>query len=748
MDKKGLIRSKNNKEALDGGKSTCNHDTQSSSNSLHQRKESSSCGSCGVCGMLRSPHPASEIVSQALSRAKALGKETCAVSFMEKNHGNRFTSHALHTLSSVRIQPKLVVNTPGDIYEQEADQVAEQVMRMPEQGSVAGRIVNPVRPAFIQRICTGCEEELQRQPMKEEEEVLQPKPLVNQITPLVQRRVLPSEKKKEETLQTKPIAGQYTPVPTDLQDRISALRGTGQSLSQSERAFFEPRLGTEFSQVRIHTDSRAAETARTLNARAFTLGQDITFGAGQYEPSSADGRRLLAHELTHVLQQRQSPYHQPVVGQASTSLFREMVPPYTNQPVVRSFASATQPMIQCDKIDYRALTWDDFKRKKVPGNSPYDAGTKSDFHDPEFKSVIPDNLEAADTGEECIISETKQGKITGHLFKVNIKIDPEAIKVRPYMWQEESWKKPWLTEPGAAEERCSKNLVKDAVTKCKTSFAKEYKQIDKSCQKNMKECETSFAKGYKQIDKDCKASQKQCEKHFKEGESSVTFTLADKEELTINSKSECKEVLVPKCKEASQKTLAWTANMPDGEELTINSKGECKDVFVPKCKEASQKTLVWTANMEGEEVTLTSKDECSKKLVEKCVEKSIPANSQRLLSHEQTHFDITKTIAEQTQEALRGIVSGFKQEEAYCGKGEGEKEQKASKKRAVSMAKKVLDNELKALKKEYSKGVKTWEKVQKVYDEQTKHGTVKETQHTWESELDKNIQEVLKPKKH
>jgi hypothetical protein len=74
-------------------------------------------------------------------------------------------------------------------------------------------------------------------------------------------------------------------------------------LSESVRAFFEPRLGYDFSQVRVHTHSHAKELARTLNARAFTLGRDIVFEAGQYAPATSSGRWLLAHELTHTLQQ-------------------------------------------------------------------------------------------------------------------------------------------------------------------------------------------------------------------------------------------------------------------------------------------------------------------------------------------------------------------------------------------------------------------------------------------------------------
>lgn len=84
---------------------------------------------------------------------------------------------------------------------------------------------------------------------------------------------------------------------------IRSLSGGGRPLAETERNFFEPRFGVDFSQTRIHTDSRANALARSVDARAFTLGQDVVFGAGEFRPESHAGKRLMAHELTHVLQQ-------------------------------------------------------------------------------------------------------------------------------------------------------------------------------------------------------------------------------------------------------------------------------------------------------------------------------------------------------------------------------------------------------------------------------------------------------------
>jgi len=81
------------------------------------------------------------------------------------------------------------------------------------------------------------------------------------------------------------------------------LRSPGQPLDAATRAFFEPRFGTDFDQVRVHTDAKAAESARAVNALAYTVGQNVVFREGQYAPGTSGGQRLLAHELVHMVQQ-------------------------------------------------------------------------------------------------------------------------------------------------------------------------------------------------------------------------------------------------------------------------------------------------------------------------------------------------------------------------------------------------------------------------------------------------------------
>ena len=112
-------------------------------------------------------------------------------------------------------------------------------------------------------------------------------------------------RKREAALQRAPANA--TPVndtPPIVQD---VLRSSGQPLDEATRAFMEPRFGHDFSHVRVHTDAEAAAAARAVNALAYTIGANVTFAAGQYQPTRETGRRLLAHELTHVVQQRHAP---------------------------------------------------------------------------------------------------------------------------------------------------------------------------------------------------------------------------------------------------------------------------------------------------------------------------------------------------------------------------------------------------------------------------------------------------------
>ena len=169
--------------------------------------------------------------------------------------GQDFSRIAIHPSPVGVIQTKLAINTPGDSYEQEADRVAAHVLRMsvsaPTNGCPCGG---------------GC-------------------PKCRAMNPDHRSRHSPSSAR-------------------DTTDHVTAvMRSQGQPLDAATRAFMEPRFGRDFSEVRVHRDAAASQSARAVNARAYTVDSHIVFGASQFAPETSEGRRLLAHELTHVVQQ-------------------------------------------------------------------------------------------------------------------------------------------------------------------------------------------------------------------------------------------------------------------------------------------------------------------------------------------------------------------------------------------------------------------------------------------------------------
>jgi hypothetical protein len=159
------------------------------------------------------------------------------------------------------LRTKLTVSEPGDFYEQEADRIADAVMRMPDE-SVRRQDgqVNQTKPLSVQRMIDEDEEDLQRKPNG-----------------------------------NKAIGPQ-------LESQVGTI-GAGQPLPESEAAFFERRFNRSFDDVRIHTGPHVDRIANSINARAFALSNDIAFANGEYSPGSAESRRLIAHELTHTIQQ-------------------------------------------------------------------------------------------------------------------------------------------------------------------------------------------------------------------------------------------------------------------------------------------------------------------------------------------------------------------------------------------------------------------------------------------------------------
>jgi Domain of unknown function (DUF4157) len=234
-------------------------------------------GECAECRKRRlqrrasnhaKPETAPPIVHETLSSpGQPLDAGTRA--FVEPRFGHNFSRTPIHSPTEGAIQTKLAINRPGDSYEQEADRVSEQIMRMPE--------------SRVQRKCacggtpgpTGECEECRTKRLS------------------LQHMSLNA---------ADPDAGGFAPPIVH-----DVLRSPTRSLDPQTRAFMEPHFGHDFSQVRVHADPSASYAADAVQAQAFTFGSDIVFGSGRFAPSTPAGRKLLAHELTHVVQQGAAP---------------------------------------------------------------------------------------------------------------------------------------------------------------------------------------------------------------------------------------------------------------------------------------------------------------------------------------------------------------------------------------------------------------------------------------------------------
>jgi hypothetical protein len=190
---------------------------------------------------------------------------------LQQNAGNLAVQRLF---ASGALQTKLSISRPDDPYEREADGVADEVMRAPAP--------------LLARKCASCES--------------------------TGSSCASCAAEPEETIQRKSASSEDT---TGRSDGIRSIytADAGAPLSHETRALMEPRFGADLSRVRVHSDSRAAESARSVDALAYTVGRDIVFGAGQYAPQTSAGQKLLAHELTHFLQQSSAGF-QPMLQRA------------------------------------------------------------------------------------------------------------------------------------------------------------------------------------------------------------------------------------------------------------------------------------------------------------------------------------------------------------------------------------------------------------------------------------------------
>jgi hypothetical protein len=212
--------------------------------------------------------------------------------------------------ASSQLQRNLRIGSPGDPLEVEADRAANRIMHMPEPAAIDGRAASSV-----QRQCDTCKD----------------------------------DGEKNGLLQSKPAsAAAASEVPPIVN---SVLNSPGEPLDGVTRAFMEPRFGADFGHVRIHRDAKAAQSAQAVRASAYTVGSSIAFDGGAYNPGSADGNRLIAHELAHVVQQTAPDDSQTgddaqpaAVVQRSAPIIARNPPPPSSPPPA---APAPAPGPQC-----------------------------------------------------------------------------------------------------------------------------------------------------------------------------------------------------------------------------------------------------------------------------------------------------------------------------------------------------------------------------------------------------------------
>ncbi len=220
------------------------------------------------------------------------------------------------------IKTKLTIGQPNDKYEKEADAVADKVVQrlaMPDvltkketgvQTKPLAAIITPI----VQRKCADCEQEEKLQ-KKHEEDLVQESPLELQLKPIFESNAEPNddennaiqkkyaECEKEDKIQKKPGSSDSQTTSSNIESNINSSKGSGSTIPVHTKEQMEDSFGADFSNVRIHTDSSAVQMSKDLHAQAFAHGSDIYFNAGKYDINSGSGKHLLAHELTHTLQQ-------------------------------------------------------------------------------------------------------------------------------------------------------------------------------------------------------------------------------------------------------------------------------------------------------------------------------------------------------------------------------------------------------------------------------------------------------------
>ena len=209
-------------------------------------------------------------------------------------------------------QPKLTIGQPNDKYEKEADSVADSVVnRTGQQSAIQQKEISGIQRTTL---ATPMEDEKlsTTEARMERDKLIQEKPEVQRMDAEEEEGMVSKMEEEEGEVQTKTSSGNPNTASPKMTNKIKNKSGKGRGLAPKVKSEMEAGFGVDFSGVNIHTDKDANEMNQNLQAQAFTQGQDIYFNSGKYNPETSNGKRLLAHELTHVVQQTNNiqPYRE------------------------------------------------------------------------------------------------------------------------------------------------------------------------------------------------------------------------------------------------------------------------------------------------------------------------------------------------------------------------------------------------------------------------------------------------------
>lgn len=328
------------------------------------------------------PQTRHKILNQRVTASGDAGanREAVTGAFATAPFAHDFSRILVHSKSTAGLQAKLVVNRPGDVYEQEADDIAERVMRTPE----------PRR----QRAC-ACGE-----------------------CPTCWNVQAASERLQTKRVEATDSGGEAAPPVVR-----EILRSPGQPLDAATRAFFEPRFGHDFSRVRVHADSLADQANRSIRAHAFTYGRGIAFRRGAYDPGSIQGKTLLAHELTHTIQQSHGNNSEEAGGRVFNS--------------GHAGAAAGSPKVGIGKGAGGVM-----KPTTAPGHktsNPYIVQRQSSGATQTVREQIEAALKSRDAADVKAITDVNQATVEEKLELIRILLDQWWVGPRDELKIKELW---------------------------------------------------------------------------------------------------------------------------------------------------------------------------------------------------------------------------------------------------------------------------------------------------------------------